>query len=104
MRAVRLLSVIVLVGLASALVLVGSAAAQGSGMDPTGGNSPTGFQADVDFDLPRIFRPPVHLSSADFRLAMRFAFARCLPPSWLPSRARVIANPADLPARRRGSL
>jgi hypothetical protein len=38
---------------------------------------------------------------ADFKLSFRFAFARYLSLSWLPTRTLDFSSPADLPARRR---
>ena len=97
MRVVRLMSFVVLAGLASFLVSVGSAAAQGTASDPTAGTSAIRMRSEGSSVPPRFVMPTL----SDFRISFRLVFARYLSLSTLPARATEFSIPADLPTRRR---
>jgi hypothetical protein len=97
MRVLRVLSFVVFAGLASVLVSVGSAAAQGTANDPSAGNSAIRARSEGSYTPPRFVLPTL----AEFRMSLQFVFARYLSLGMLPTRTTDVSNPADLPARRR---
>lgn len=101
MRVFGLLSFIVLAVVASVLVSAGPVAAQGSGIEPTGGTFAIRTRSEGAVAPPRIIVPAAF---GDFRLSFQLAFARYRSLGWLRTRALDSVSPADLPTRRRGSL
>jgi len=97
MRVVRLLGFVALAGLASVLVTIRSAEAQGSASDPTGGSFAIRARSDGAYSPPRLVMPTL----GEFRLSVQLVFARYLSPSTLPARTTDFSIPANLPARRR---
>ena len=95
---VRLLSFIVLAVVASVLASVSIVAAQGTGSEPCSNNSANRTRSEGSYSPPRYFVPP---TLEDFKLSLRFAFARYLSLSGLPTRTLDFPIAADLPARRR---
>jgi len=104
MRVVGWLSFIMLAGFALGLVAVGPAAAQGSGADPTGGSSAIQTRSERMTAPPRLVVPAAF---REFRMSLRFAFARLGSPSWSrtwsPAWALDVADPAYVPTRRRAA-
>ena len=98
MRAVTLVSFIVLAVIASVLVSVAPAAAQGTGADPSATGSAVRARSEGSYSPPRYAVPP---ALEAFKLGLRFAFARYLSLSGLPNRGLDFPVAADLPARRR---
>jgi hypothetical protein len=98
MRAVTLLSFIVLAVMASVFASVSPAAAQGTGSDPSATGSAIRARSEGSYSPPRYFVPS---TIGGFKLSLRFAFARTLALSGLPARTPDFSIPADLPARRR---
>jgi hypothetical protein len=97
MRAFRLFGFIVLAGLASVFVSLGSAAAQGLASDPSGGtSSATRTRLEGTYSPPRLVMPTL----GELRLTLRLVLARVLTIDMLSARATGLSMPADLPARR----
>jgi len=98
MRVVTLLRFIVLAVMVSVLASAKPAAAQGTGADPSATGSAVRARSEGSYSPPRYFVPP---TLGDFRLSLRFAFARTLALSGPTARTPDFPVAAALPARRR---
>jgi hypothetical protein len=99
MRTLSLLSFIVLAVIATVFAFVSPAAAQSGSSDPCSNGSAIRARSEGSYSPPpRIFVPPAFET---LKLSFRFAFARYLSLSSLPTRTLDFPSSADLPSRRR---
>jgi len=105
MRFISLLCFIALATMASSLVSVSPAAAQGGASDPSGGNKnsclPAGPQSAYPYFAPQTWGDLGLILSNDLRLSFRFALAGYVSIGDKSARTMTSASPGYLPARKR---